>query len=79
MACGTSRNGKSGGHQKRETQTLTKKKKRPKKDKRSDTEKKKKKSVIGRHRAQPQSLPKRPSGLPFGPQVRPESGFSYQL
>jgi hypothetical protein len=32
---------KRGGHQKRETQTLTKK--RPKKDKRSDTEKKKKK------------------------------------
>jgi hypothetical protein len=79
MACGISRNKRSGGHQRRETQTLTKKKKRTKKDKRCDTEKKKKESQFGPHGAPPHSLPKRPSGLPFGPQVRPESGFSYQL
>ena len=73
MACETSRNKRSGGHERRKKQTLTKKKNR------SDTEKKEKKNHFGRRGPRPHSLPKRPSGLPFGPLVRPESGFSYQL
>ncbi len=49
------------------------------KKKKDQRKKKKKKSEFGRHGARPHSLPKRPSGLPFGPLVRPESSFSYQL
>ena len=59
--------------QRRETQTLTKKKKK------TDPEKKGKKNQFGHRGARPHGLPKRPWGLPFGPQMRPDSGFSYQL
>ena len=79
MACETSRNKKSGGHERRKKQTLTKKKKNDKKEKKSDTEKKMKKNRFGRRGPRPHSLPKSPCGLPFGPQVRPESGYSYHF
>ena len=61
--------------QRRETQ---KRKKTTKKEKRSDTEKEKK-SHFGHRGARPHGLPKRARRLLFGPQMRPDSGFSYQL
>ena len=45
MACEPSTNKRSGGQERRETQTLTKKKKNDQKKKRSDTEKKKGKKI----------------------------------
>ena len=54
-------------------------KKRPKKKKDPPDKKKGKKNEFGRRETQSPGLPERPWGLPFGPQVRPDSGFTYQL
>ena len=81
MSCEPSTNNKSGGHQTRETQTLTKKKKNEQKEKGPDTEKKKKKKVtLVIAGLDLTAFLKGPEGRPvFGPQTRPDSGFSYQL
>jgi hypothetical protein len=55
MACETSRNKKSGSHQRRETQTL----KNDQKEKRSDTEKKGK-NQFGDRATSAHGLPRRP-------------------
>ena len=55
------------------------KKKRTKNPKRSEKKKKVKKTLFGRRAPRPLGLPERASGLPFGPQVAPDSGFTSQL
>ena len=58
---------------------LTRTKKTTKKKKDPLDKKKGKKNEFGRRENRSPGLPKRPWGLPFGPQVPPDSGFTYQL